>query len=177
MFLGGREQIQLWSVNASLLALSVEHFPPLLCLAFTPAPEWMSEQLPVIASGHQDGTIRWWCVREPQGCGFALGHSREHEVPRAPVDHGAKSHALISAARESAAMLTAAAHGPMNDFAFLAPASCHFSSHGLGLHARVRLAERQAVCAYPEWMGCPPTLPPGGYGECALPLSTRLAPR
>ncbi len=62
---GLRDELQLWSINGALLARTAERFPPLRCVSFTPTPEWMYEQLPVLVSGHQDGTVRWWCVREP----------------------------------------------------------------------------------------------------------------
>jgi hypothetical protein len=58
-------QLQLWSINGTLLACSSEPFPAATSLTLAPTPEWMVEQLPTAATGHADGSVRWWAVREP----------------------------------------------------------------------------------------------------------------
>ena len=96
------DQLQLWSINAALLAVcgrpmprctltprvcelmvsvraclagQVSHvrLPSIRCMALTPTPEWMVEALPVMATGHEDGTVRWWVVREPASCAIRPG--------------------------------------------------------------------------------------------------------
>jgi len=78
--LATHDQLQLWSINAALLAVSHVRVPAIRCMALTPTPEWMVESLPVLASGHEDGTVRWWVVREPTSCtprpGSAVPHAR-----------------------------------------------------------------------------------------------------
>lgn len=59
-------QLQLWSVNGALLAASADTYPCTTSLILLRTPEWMVEQLPIAASGHADGSVRWWVVREPQ---------------------------------------------------------------------------------------------------------------
>ncbi|KAL1521400.1 hypothetical protein AB1Y20_021065 [Prymnesium parvum] len=59
------QQLQLWSCNGALLAASADAFPPATSLVPAPTPEWMVEQLPLALTGHADGSIRWWVVREP----------------------------------------------------------------------------------------------------------------
>ena len=59
-------QLQLWSANGSLLAASRDAFPRPTCLTLLRTPEWMVETLPMVASGHLDGTVRFWTIREPQ---------------------------------------------------------------------------------------------------------------
>jgi hypothetical protein len=54
-------------------------------------------------------------------------------------------------ARGTAALLTAAAYGPMNHFAFVAPSTGSAPGGGppgVGLFARARLAKGQAICPY-----------------------------
>ena len=70
-------QLQLWSVNGSLLACSRGDFPPATALSWLQTPEWMVEHLAVAATGHEDGTLRFWTVREPL-VGASLG-----TIPRA----------------------------------------------------------------------------------------------
>ena len=76
-------QLQLWSPNGSLLAVSdapLRGGNAVATLAFAPTPEWLVEQLPVFASGHADGTLRWWVVREPTA---ALPPPAADALPRA----------------------------------------------------------------------------------------------
>ena len=49
----------------------------------------------------------------------------------------------LEAAKDTAALLTASAFGPMSAWAFVAPTDC-----GLGLHARVALQAGQFICEY-----------------------------
>ena len=84
-------QIQLWSVNGSLLAASSAPFGSgATSVALLRAPEWMVEQLPIAATGHADGTVRWWSVREPlDGCTLDAA-LRPRAISRLPV----RSHCL-----------------------------------------------------------------------------------
>jgi len=60
------ESLQLWSVNGTLLACTHDPFPSApTALTLLHTPEWMVEQLPIAATGHADGTISFWTVREP----------------------------------------------------------------------------------------------------------------
>ena len=45
--------------------MSTAHVPHIRCVSLTSAPEWTVEQVPMLASGHEDGTVRWWRLREP----------------------------------------------------------------------------------------------------------------
>ena len=110
---------------------------------------------------------RWWCATEPKGCSFSCAYSPE---PAEPIAGPAPRKAYVEAAKGTGALLTAAAYGPMNDFSFVAPSSGSLETpHGLGLHARVNLIERQAVCVFPEWVSNPLTLPMGAIHP--LPLT------
>ena len=100
---------------------------------------------------------RWWCPLEPRGCAFSSSHQPEHDEPMVTVDLRDESKA---AAVSCAALLTWSAYGPMNSFAFVAPASGATQPHGLGVHARVRILPNQAICPLPEWLGMPPVPPP-----------------
>jgi len=67
------ESLQLWSVNGTLLACTHDPFPSTpTALALLHTPEWMVEQLPIAATGHADGMVCFWTVREPTA-GAALG--------------------------------------------------------------------------------------------------------
>lgn len=79
-------QLQMWSCNGTLLAASADDFPKASCLILTPTPEWMAEQLPLVATGHADGTVRWWTIREPT--------SPHRSLPRAISRLPVPSHAL-----------------------------------------------------------------------------------
>ena len=111
MALATHDQLQLWSINAALLAVRAcarsrssrphlpERFdcpgvglqvsdarvPPIRCMALTPTPEWMVESLPVMASGHEDGTVRWWVVREPHSSGRQSGSWLPYAKSAVPV--------------------------------------------------------------------------------------------
>ena len=95
----------------------------------------------------------WWCPCEPRGCGFKAALTAEPAEPELITDH---ANEYRTAARSTAALLTAAAFGPMNSFAFVAPASGAAAGHGLGLHARVPLRPAQAICSLPEGVGSTP---------------------
>ena len=59
--------------------------PPVRCMALTPTPEWMVESLPVMASGHEDGTVRWWVVREPHSSARQSGSWLPYAKSAVPV--------------------------------------------------------------------------------------------
>jgi hypothetical protein len=65
--------LQLWSANGALLAVSACSFPPATALLGLNTPEWMVEHLPIAASGHADGSLRFWAVREPPDSAASLG--------------------------------------------------------------------------------------------------------
>ena len=71
-----------------------------------------------------------------------------------PTLHGADelsscSDLAANAARYTAAMLTASAYGPLNEWAFVAPSSASAGClDGLGLYARVSLRAGQAIAEY-----------------------------
>ena len=50
VFLLTTRQLQLWSINGSLLAVSAEAFPAAMSLVVAPTPEWMAESLPLAAT-------------------------------------------------------------------------------------------------------------------------------
>ena len=80
-------ELQLWSVNGSLLAASHQPFGS-TCSACTllKAPEWMVEQLPICATGHHDGTVRFWSIREPlSGCILQHGTVSPRAISRLPI--------------------------------------------------------------------------------------------
>ena len=93
-------QLQLWSVNGSLLAVSGGAFGSAATSAvLLRTPEWMVEQLPIVATGHADGTVRMWTVREPlRGCTLAVVASEvgacasEEACPRAISRLPVRSH-------------------------------------------------------------------------------------
>ena len=86
-----RASLQLWSINGALLACTPARFDSsatALCLLH--APEWMVEQLPIAATGHADGSVRFWSVREPLsgaalGSGGALGSAAPRALSCLPV--------------------------------------------------------------------------------------------
>ena len=89
---------------------------------------------------------RWWCAQPrrdeagvPAGCDFELRAELERPEPELV------SHASIEVenARSTAALLTAAAYGPLADWACTAPSDC-----GLGLFARTNLQRGQVVGEY-----------------------------
>eukprot|EP00965_Chrysotila_dentata_P202650 6181228-Pleurochrysis_carterae.AAC.4 len=51
-------------------------------MTFSPAPDWMAEQLPFLATGHADGTIRWWHLREPS---ISVGRNLPYSYSIPPV--------------------------------------------------------------------------------------------
>ena len=75
VFLLCTQQLQLYSPNGTLLALTNEAFPAATSLVLPRTPEWMVEQLPIAATGHADGSVRWWTVREPTGVARVLPRS------------------------------------------------------------------------------------------------------
>ena len=86
---------------------------------------------------------RFWCCREPDGCGVSSDAWDEPAEPTR-VTEGRRRFAdgmSNDAARGTAALLSAAAFGPMNAFSFVAP-----SDFDLALYARVPLAPKYAIC-------------------------------
>ena len=65
--------------------MSDARVPPIRCMALTPTPEWMVESLPVMASGHEDGTVRWWVVREPHSSARQSGSWLPYAKSDVPV--------------------------------------------------------------------------------------------
>ena len=68
--------------------MTLTSFPQVRCMALTPTPEWMVESLPVMATGHEDGTVRWWVVREPTSLTPRPGLWLPHATTAVPVDGG-----------------------------------------------------------------------------------------
>lgn len=91
---------------------------------------------------------RWWCARaqrdeagEPIGCGFEMARSELEDHPEPElISHASLE---VESARSTAALLTAAAHGPVADWAVIAPSDC-----GMGLFARANLQIGQVVGEY-----------------------------
>jgi hypothetical protein len=82
----------------------------------------------------------WWCVRgQTSGCGFMVREESPHADPE-PVDCTAEARA---SSERTAALLTAAAYGPLGAFTFLGVADC-----GRGLFARERLPKDAVVGEY-----------------------------
>lgn len=93
IFVSTPTQVQMWSPNGALIAVSTVHVSPVLCMSLTPSPEWMAELHPVIATGHQDGSVRWWLVREPEslptlckGLPFARSHVPVNGTLQPPLE-------------------------------------------------------------------------------------------
>mmetsp|Transcript_21081 Transcript_21081/g.53955 ORF Transcript_21081/g.53955 Transcript_21081/m.53955 type:complete len:567 (-) Transcript_21081:232-1932(-) len=97
---------------------------------------------------------RWLCAHHGRGgCELRLGADDERPTLHACDTLVHPADEVAAAARATAAMLTAAAYGPWNEWAFVGPSSassCHRApaTHGLGLFARVSLRAGQAICEY-----------------------------
>ena len=85
---------------------------------------------------------RWWCAtslgQREHGCGYEGTAQVAHASPTCI----SRSELSLSAAAQTAALLTASAFG-IAPWAFVAPADC-----GLGLYARQDLEVGQAICEY-----------------------------
>ena len=101
---------------------------------------------------------RWWCARADGGCDFEWSPP----PPPAPPTLVPPEAIERQMARDTAALLTAAAHGPLNAWSFVAP-----SDFGLGLWARAPLRRGQALGLYSG-----PRLPCSlqRRGTCALQI-------
>ena len=91
---------------------------------------------------------RWWCAQpkrdeagEPAGCDFELSRAALEQRPEPELV--SQESIEVETARSTAALLTAAAHGPLADWACTAPSDC-----GLGLFARTNLQRGQVVGEY-----------------------------
>ena len=92
---------------------------------------------------------RWSCAnKEVRGGGCELRLSESDERPTCHGNDPIVSHTDLAkeAANATAALLTAAAYGPYNEWSFIAPSSAPYGSiDGLGLYARVSLKAGQAI--------------------------------
>jgi hypothetical protein len=92
---------------------------------------------PPLCTCNQPATLirsRWCCAAGDDGCAFELPMEEE----RSELLHPARLHA--DACAGTAAILSAAAHGPLNGFLFVAPAR-----EELGVFARQKIRAGQAV--------------------------------
>jgi len=84
---GAAYSLQLWSVNGSLLACTPHRIDArITALTLLGTPEWLVEALPMAATGHADGTVRFWAVREPtQGAALGNGTTAPRALSSLPV--------------------------------------------------------------------------------------------